>query len=52
MEAETQNVNVHACEFYTRHGFVLRSACRLAYPDLPDEVQFLWYKDLTAPRAG
>ena len=50
LEAETQNVNVPACEFYARHGFVLRSARRLAYPDLPDEMQLLWYKDLTPER--
>jgi len=52
LEAETQNVNVPACEFYARHGFVLRSARQLAYPDLPDEVQLLWYKDLTPQGAG
>ena len=42
--AETQNVNVAACRFYARQGCVLRAANRLAYADLPDEVQLLWYK--------
>ena len=46
--AETQNVNVPACRFYARHGCVIRTANPLAYPDLPGEVQMLWYKDLYA----
>ena len=46
MKVETQNVNVPACRFYARHGFVLESVDRFAYPALPDEVQLLWYKDL------
>lgn len=44
--AETQNVNVPACRFYARHGFVLRAANDLAYPELPGEIQLLWHKDL------
>jgi ribosomal protein S18 acetylase RimI-like enzyme len=49
---ETQNVNVPACRFYARHGCVLGGIHRFAYPDLPDEVQLLWYEALaTAPRA-
>jgi len=41
---ETQNVNVPACRFYARQGFVLGAVNRGAYPDLPLEVQLLWYK--------
>ncbi len=41
---ETQNVNVPACRFYARQGFVLGAVNRRAYPDLPHEVQLLWYK--------
>ncbi len=46
LKVETQNTNVPACRFYASHGFVLRAARRGAYPELPHEVQFLWYKDL------
>ncbi len=42
---ETQNVNVPACRFYARQGFVLGAVNRGAYPDLPHEVQLLWYKE-------
>jgi GNAT superfamily N-acetyltransferase len=46
MKVETQNINVPACRFYLRHGYVLRAANLFAYPELPDETQLLWYKDL------
>jgi ribosomal protein S18 acetylase RimI-like enzyme len=46
MKVETQNTNVPACRFYARHGFILRDVHRNVYPDLPGEVQLLWYKDL------
>jgi GNAT superfamily N-acetyltransferase len=46
LKVETQNTNVAACRFYARHGCVLRVANRGVYPPFPDEVQFLWYKDL------
>jgi GNAT superfamily N-acetyltransferase len=42
---ETQDVNVPACRFYARQGFVLGAVNRGAYPDLPHEVQLLWYKE-------
>ena len=48
LKVETQNINVQACKFYEAHGFVLRVVDRLAYPELPGEIQFLWYKDLSA----
>jgi len=41
---ETQNINVPACRFYARQGFVLGAVNRGAYPDLPHEIQLLWYK--------
>jgi GNAT superfamily N-acetyltransferase len=43
---ETQNTNVVACRFYASRGFALKTLRRLAYPELPDEIQLLWYKDL------
>jgi GNAT superfamily N-acetyltransferase len=46
LKVETQNTNVPACRFYARHGFILGSVGREAYPELPNEVQFLWYKNL------
>lgn len=47
LKVETQNVNVPACRFYARAGCVLGGIDRFAYPDLPDEVQLLWYKALS-----
>ena len=44
LKVETQNVNMPACRFYERCGFELRHAVAGAYPELPDEVMFLWYK--------
>ena len=46
LEVETQDINVPACRFYARHGFVLRAVNRGAYPELPEETQLLWYKRL------
>jgi GNAT superfamily N-acetyltransferase len=40
---ETQNINVPACRFYARQGCTLGAINRYAYPELPDEVQLLWY---------
>jgi GNAT superfamily N-acetyltransferase len=46
LKVETQNVNVPACRFYARRGCTLGGIHRFAYPQLPHEVQLLWYKDL------
>ena len=46
LKVETQNTNVAACLFYQRQGCELRTIDRFAYPDLPDEIQMLWYKVL------
>ena len=46
LKVETQNVNVPACRFYARQGCVLGAIHRFAYPDLPDEAQLLWYKQI------
>jgi GNAT superfamily N-acetyltransferase len=46
LAVETQNVNVTACRFYARQGCELRAVHRDAYPDLPGEIQLLWFKDL------
>ncbi len=45
LKIETQNTNVPACRFYERRGYQLRAINRAAYPDLPEEIQLLWYKD-------
>jgi len=45
-KVETQNINVPACRFYTRQGCELSAIDRCAYPDLPDEVQLVWSRDL------
>jgi GNAT superfamily N-acetyltransferase len=47
LKIETQNVNVPACKFYASRGCVLASIHRFAYPDLPEEVQLFWYKELS-----
>ena len=47
MKIETQNVNAAACEFYRRQGCVLGRVVPFAYPDLPNEIQLLWYKELS-----
>jgi GNAT superfamily N-acetyltransferase len=49
LKVETQNINVAACRFYAQQGCVLGGIQRLAYPELPDEIQLLWYKDLPTP---
>jgi GNAT superfamily N-acetyltransferase len=46
-KVETQNVNVPACRFYAKQGCMLGAIHRFAYPELPNETQLLWYKDLT-----
>ena len=46
LQIETQNINVPACRFYARQGCVLAAVHRFAYPDLPDEIQLLWQKEL------
>jgi GNAT superfamily N-acetyltransferase len=46
LKAETQNTNVRACRFYERVGCELRAVHREAYPELPGEIQLLWYKEL------
>jgi len=51
LKVETQNNNVAACRFYQRQGCVLGGVHRSVYPELPSEVQLLWYKDLLALRA-
>lgn len=46
LRVETQNINVAACKFYEQQGCVLGAIQRFAYPEFPDEIQLLWYKDL------
>jgi GNAT superfamily N-acetyltransferase len=49
LRVETQNINVPACKFYVNQGCVLGSINRFAYPDMPNEAQLLWYKDVHKP---
>lgn len=46
LKVETQNINVAACRFYARQGCVLTTVEHCAYPNLPDEIQMLWCKEL------
>ncbi len=46
LKVETQNINVPACRFYQRMGCTLGTVNRFAYPDLPDEIQLIWFKNL------
>ena len=46
MKVETNNVNVGACRFYTKHGCELSSISRLAYAGIRNEVQLIWRFDL------
>lgn len=46
LKVETQNINVPACKFYLQHGCALGAVHRFAYPQCPEEIQLLWYKDL------
>jgi ribosomal protein S18 acetylase RimI-like enzyme len=46
LKIETQNNNTGACRFYAKQGCTLGGILRWAYPDLPEEVQMLWYKTL------
>jgi ribosomal protein S18 acetylase RimI-like enzyme len=47
LKIETQNNNVAACRFYARLGCVLRAVNHMVYAEFPDEVQLLWYKELS-----
>jgi GNAT superfamily N-acetyltransferase len=46
LKVEAQNINMRACRFHARHGYELRVIHYAAYPELPEEIQFLWYKGL------
>jgi GNAT superfamily N-acetyltransferase len=52
MKVETQNINVPACRRYARSGFIVRKANFGAYGEFPDEVQLLWYKELSSSSTG
>jgi GNAT superfamily N-acetyltransferase len=51
LKVETQNVNVDACGFYARQGCYLALIDRYGYAELPDEIKFVWCKDLAPSRA-
>jgi GNAT superfamily N-acetyltransferase len=53
LKIETQNINIAACRFYRKMGCTLGAIDLFAYPELPDEVQLLWWKALKAePRSS
>jgi GNAT superfamily N-acetyltransferase len=43
---ETQNTNVPACRFYARQGCELGAINRFAYPEILNETQLLWYRNV------
>jgi GNAT superfamily N-acetyltransferase len=45
-KVETQNINVPACRFYLKQGCELGAINRFAYPDLPNEIQLIWYRKI------
>lgn len=47
LKIETQNINLAACRFYASQGCYLGGFDRHAYADFPEEVQLIWYYDLT-----
>ena len=46
LRVETQQVNVPACRFYQRNGFVLERVTPAAYGSLPSEIELLWIKQI------
>jgi ribosomal protein S18 acetylase RimI-like enzyme len=46
MRIETQTINVPACRFYAAQGCTLSAVDADAYPELPDEIQLIWYLKL------
>jgi GNAT superfamily N-acetyltransferase len=46
IKAETQNINVPACQFYKSQGFEIEKVNRSAYSSFPDEIQIIWGKKL------
>jgi GNAT superfamily N-acetyltransferase len=46
LKIETQDVNVAACHFYAQQGCGLVEVNPFAYPDQPEEVQFIWLLDI------
>lgn len=47
MRIETQSINVPACRFYASQGCTLSAIDVDAYPELPHEVQLIWYLKLS-----
>lgn len=46
LKIETQSINVPACRFYAAQGCTLAAVDVHAYPELPDEIQLIWYLEL------
>ena len=47
IRAETQDINVPACRIYASAGYSIAEVNRHAYPELPDEVQLIWHRDVS-----
>lgn len=46
LKVETQDINASACRFYAAMGMTGAEEDPDAYPDLPDETQVIWRKQL------
>lgn len=46
IKVETQNINAAACRLYAAVGYTLQSIDLRAYPELPNEAQLIWGKEL------
>jgi ribosomal protein S18 acetylase RimI-like enzyme len=45
-KVETQNINVPACKFYIRQGCVIGAINRYAYPEVMNEIQLVWCRNV------
>jgi GNAT superfamily N-acetyltransferase len=46
IKIETQNINLPACKFYAKQGCTLKQVNWSVYEKYPNEIQFLWYKEI------
>ncbi|MDQ6718678.1 MAG: GNAT family N-acetyltransferase [Gemmatimonadota bacterium] len=52
MIAETQDINVAACQLYANAGYSILGIDPAAYPDIPGETQIVWTKSFELPLAS
>lgn len=46
LKVETQNINVPACRFYVQQGCQLGAINKYAYPEIMNEIQLVWYRNV------